>query len=501
MQNLDLWMEYIETTKKLPLFDQHAKEYAIPTIETGDWSQEPQYIARILENNDLSGLIELGETHRLEELFSWLHERDQKSLLLRCYDHLLAKLADDVPQGEGSGTIFRKLMGFLTHAPYLSIAFGRLVQGRVYKGAIAALLEGSAFEILRAFILSANQAEEFVATPLRAFLSTVELMSLSEFADLVQLISLTVRSPEVALNVLLGCLEPEATRILPGEPPLVRHFVRNIIANALDHIGEAAEQCQTRDDLLEIRLLDEQEDGYAVVEIPFRIDAAGGTPQTSAHVRLTAASLPKNVVVGRPYSIDALVIHSQHGLAKLVCYHPPPPFVLDCSWNMQNCGPFVTTKTSFDAIRAFAVEFEACCGIAQQILGLPPVIPDSASNVAPPDYLPKAQLNQSQNAAVETALKSSLTCLWGPPGTGKTETIVEMIRALQVHFEGSRILVTAPTHNAVDNVMRRYITKTDIKDREMRLPLRVSTDVSIAALRNTSILSYISTDSQGGPRL
>jgi hypothetical protein len=44
-----------------------------------------------------------------------------------------------------------------------------------------------------------------------------------------------------------------------------------------------------------------------------------------------------------------------------------------------------------------------------------------------------------------------------------------------------RILVTAPTHNAVDNVMRKYLDEA-AKDRLLGganpLPLRVSTDVS-----------------------
>ncbi|KAJ4268109.1 hypothetical protein NW764_014605 [Fusarium oxysporum] len=57
------------------------------------------------------------------------------------------------------------------------------------------------------------------------------------------------------------------------------------------------------------------------------------------------------------------------------------------------------------------------------------------------------------------ALNSCLLCLWGPPGTGKTETIVEMIYALQTADPKARVLVTVPTHNVVDNMMRRYIPR------------------------------------------
>ncbi len=39
------------------------------------------------------------------------------------------------------------------------------------------------------------------------------------------------------------------------------------------------------------------------------------------------------------------------------------------------------------------------------------------------------------------------------------------------------MIVTAPTHNAVDNVMRRYLKDTE--DIGMGSPLRVSTEVSL----------------------
>ncbi|KAK8048066.1 hypothetical protein PG996_016130 [Apiospora saccharicola] len=65
-------------------------------------------------------------------------------------------------------------------------------------------------------------------------------------------------------------------------------------------------------------------------------------------------------------------------------------------------------------------------------------------------------LNAGQSEAVRAALTHPLVSIWGPPGTGKTQTIVEILLGLQQKFPAERILVTAPTHNAVDNVMRRF---------------------------------------------
>ncbi|MCJ8288747.1 MAG: AAA family ATPase [Crocinitomicaceae bacterium] len=63
------------------------------------------------------------------------------------------------------------------------------------------------------------------------------------------------------------------------------------------------------------------------------------------------------------------------------------------------------------------------------------------------------QLNDSQRAAVNGMLVSDgLTILHGPPGTGKTTTLIEGI--LQLIKVGKRILVTAPSNAAVDNVAK-----------------------------------------------
>ncbi|XP_043216998.1 DNA-binding protein SMUBP-2-like [Amphibalanus amphitrite] len=63
-----------------------------------------------------------------------------------------------------------------------------------------------------------------------------------------------------------------------------------------------------------------------------------------------------------------------------------------------------------------------------------------------------SKLDRSQGRAVEMALRDRpLTVLHGPPGTGKTTTIVEVI--LQHVERGQRVLVCAPSNKAVDNLL------------------------------------------------
>jgi hypothetical protein len=63
-------------------------------------------------------------------------------------------------------------------------------------------------------------------------------------------------------------------------------------------------------------------------------------------------------------------------------------------------------------------------------------------------------LNERQRMAVAGALSTPHAfCIQGPPGTGKTTVICELVQ--QLIASGERILLLAPTHVAVDEVLRR----------------------------------------------
>lgn len=66
-------------------------------------------------------------------------------------------------------------------------------------------------------------------------------------------------------------------------------------------------------------------------------------------------------------------------------------------------------------------------------------------------------LNGSQMDAVRFALSADeVAIIHGPPGTGKTTTLVELIR--QITHSGKRVLAVAPSNMAVDNLMEKLVT-------------------------------------------
>jgi superfamily I DNA and/or RNA helicase len=67
-------------------------------------------------------------------------------------------------------------------------------------------------------------------------------------------------------------------------------------------------------------------------------------------------------------------------------------------------------------------------------------------------------LNQSQQQAVTAiAQNEQITIVHGPPGTGKTTTLIEAI--LQLIKAGEKVLVSAPSNTAVDNIAKGLAAK------------------------------------------
>ncbi|KAF8435216.1 P-loop containing nucleoside triphosphate hydrolase protein [Terfezia claveryi] len=64
-------------------------------------------------------------------------------------------------------------------------------------------------------------------------------------------------------------------------------------------------------------------------------------------------------------------------------------------------------------------------------------------------------LNPSQKSAVRFALASpDIALIHGPPGTGKTQTLIEVLQQL-VRVQGKRVLVCGPSNISVDNILLR----------------------------------------------
>lgn len=87
----------------------------------------------------------------------------------------------------------------------------------------------------------------------------------------------------------------------------------------------------------------------------------------------------------------------------------------------------------------------------------------------------EVELNESQRAAIEFALSAKdFAIIHGPPGTGKTTTVAELIR--QATQRSEKVLATAPSNLAVDNLLERLLG-AGVKAVRLGHPARVSPEL------------------------
>jgi superfamily I DNA and/or RNA helicase len=83
--------------------------------------------------------------------------------------------------------------------------------------------------------------------------------------------------------------------------------------------------------------------------------------------------------------------------------------------------------------------------------------PAARQDPGPVEFL-NAALNEGQRHAVRTALAArDAAVVHGPPGTGKTTVLVEIIR--QAVRRGERVLASAPSNVAVDNLLEKLLDR------------------------------------------
>lgn len=128
----------------------------------------------------------------------------------------------------------------------------------------------------------------------------------------------------------------------------------------------------------------------------------------------------------------------------------------DATWRLDLSPDEAGRQRQVAALnRTAAAEGDRLAELRKVLLGeTPATSPLTPTNDRSCDLLPF--LNPPQQAAVEFALNSpDVAVIHGPPGTGKTTTVVELIR--QAVARGEKVLACAPSNAAVDNMLEKLL--------------------------------------------
>ncbi|KAJ3528070.1 hypothetical protein NMY22_g9549 [Coprinellus aureogranulatus] len=342
-------------------------------------------------------------------------------------------------------------------------------------------------------------------------------------------IALSVRAKDMVQEVLL-VLNDSRLNHLPQPLSNAQAYGHKHALNVVfDRAEEAADECpctddgrprarqQTRPTQITLKFKDGPHSPF-IVKGDIRVDAKHSI-RLHSHVRFKATSKPDNRFLSTPV-LDGLVIVANRGEYRFRLMQPAPQELEKMDWLIYNAGSIATSQAMLDALKTLMNDRGSCCGFYDIITGDDQAPPSSpGSDIDTDDVLQnkgkaraedpepdntddeqdedKAQrpnldepfeivlptdssLNESQMLAVRS-WDARLSLIWGPPGTGKTTVVVDILRSILLTFKPKgklpKIIMTASTHNAVDNVLERFIR---INSRDKLLSedqiLRVATD-------------------------
>ena len=483
LRALDLWLESVDTLEVLPNFPDKTLSKSVPNIANVDWDRHSSFIGEVVRHKKYDLVLDATKS-QIEQLLQIGWKYDLVDLISEVYRRLLQS-----EEADGSRTlcctpeILRSLVDFLYFSPAMAIHFARLCPWCLLPATYSVLLRQEVLVILRALVLCANRMEELVLRHLRAVLQEDIVLTLRMVQDLLETASLATKNPDLLLSILMECRDALLHAVGDQSLDTVAYFLRNMFGVALDHCTEVCENHASKSASWMLTPLTGSGGKVAIVISQRRIDAP--KPSRLAigdHVRFVAKGESPNSCALQAATFDAVVQASSDNEFRFKCLCQPPPWLAHVAFKIKGCVPFVTSKTMGEALLALLTEKHKCCGLAQTLLEPATIRMDATTT----DTIVRDQgtglvegLNESQSLAVVVSTSTPLTCLWGPPGTGKTKTIVAILGELLKQDGKARILVAAPTHNAVDNVLRQFIKGALSKDRNLAEPIRVSTEVSI----------------------
>lgn len=488
MAVLDQWLHCVDTEEILPLFDKPQKDYVTTRFSGIDWddpavSQVAIEVTRDKNSSILRTVSSLDEIRQvltlLESCNEYQHVQSVYTELLTLEESGRCTVTQGGPRDHAARSdLAQLLVRFLQVAPYLIPLFFQSQTWARQKEALHEVITRLGPVLLKELVLTANTVQYAIRRSFLLLLQNLQQLSPHNFAELVELIALTISNVELAIDLLFECLEPETKRLLTGSAIEIEQVTKCLMGIALNHIDVMSGDKMLPTSPIELELDGIGQDGYQIVKFVLRVDAHRQI-QVGDHMRICPSQPPQNAPHQQMSAVDAIVIRSDRGTASLRCLHRLPSYTANCLWDITSCKSFVTCKAEFDAVLLFYTKKVECCKLYAILVGQRSDQIQLSQKVQP--FESNTTLNSSQNTALEAAMSNHCTFIRGPPGTGRIRTIVAILDQMQMHFKHMRILVAAPTHDAVDNILRRYIANPSAKNTRV-VPLRFSTRVCSSAL-------------------
>ncbi|KAI0685002.1 P-loop containing nucleoside triphosphate hydrolase protein [Cerioporus squamosus] len=475
-QAFDLRFEHIQTEETMKRFDYTKQTFAYHSIATYDWG------------GDNTGSIIFDSVTSVDVARQMLSRLDD-SQLLHCFGIAVQHRVET-----HVFAIFDILLGreelVLEDIRHCMDAYPSLVYCILKKyipEGPAELPEDMAScspSIIRNILRSANEMGIAALAALERLLPAIESLDLATYLDLLWSAAICVRSFKLVQEILLVLHESRNGSRASGRVLEFAH--KHALGVVFDRVEEAADTCPCDDygkprkqstrparaKLVPPQPRSSEEEGGAVLDDGLQGVGIAVVAHTRVdlpkpirihnHVRLQVASVAPNSTLPRPV-VDATVTRAGRGELYLDVKQPLPPEWQEVDWSIFDAGGIATSAAMLAAVQKLALKGYDCCRLHHVIVGLDPatdieehVIGQEEDATATSNDI-DASLNYSQQQAVRTAVRNPMSLIWGPPGTGKTTVVVQILVQYLRRFPEGKILMTASTHNAVDNVLERFV--------------------------------------------
>lgn len=475
MQKLDEWLNLIDTHEVLPLFAQKQRSYTSQILTGPSLNDSEHQVAQALLQQEDTPVRRFQSLRSAFDLLKRLIMSNERVIANRLFRQLAdVEYASASPRDQTDAA--RGLLEILPNAPYLISPFFKSHMWRSQKEQLRNCLSNLTLKLLKCLILVDHALHRLIHNPMRALLRETDELSMHDLTVVIELMILTVKDPDIALDLLMDCIEPGTSRLLKESSPAYEGFSRKLIGVALNYIGSIGSLRSPPSELIHLTP-DELDHDSQIVKAIVRIDSPLQQLRFGHHIQLQAAGTPQDAPLQQPYAMDATVVSVSIGQIMFRCLQKIPPYVEACDWTLMRIGSFSKTKAILQAILTFHDGKERTCRLYPNLVGSTQR-DQAVSEATVLPFSPYPTLNDSQNQALKSAMSYPVSIVWAPAGTGKMRTVMAILEQLLLALPEQRILVTAPTHNAVNNVLERFVG-TGCHIRCQTTPLRLATAVSI----------------------
>ncbi|KAF8555926.1 RdRP-domain-containing protein [Imleria badia] len=487
-QLFDMYLEHVKTEEYVGRFARELTSYNVKSVGDVDWSAHPEWIKDLF-------VPRTSET-MFKQLLSDLQHEQLQTLMTFALQH---RADNELYWTFGFVVTLQPVMVDMISTCLHKNPSLAYVLLKAYPPTESLLLHEQLVDlklpILRAILRAANALGVTTLIALEKIAQSINDIETSEYVELLMLAALSIR-PKTLLQETLLVLHESTSASREGSPAKA-YLHKHALAIAFDCAEEAADVCpcddtgrprNTKSSYPVLRLVQPEGSDEGHIDVHFRVDLFLPI-RLHSHVRLQCVSDPANAFIDRAV-VDGVVTKASRGEITVELFHPIPPEFAAMQWRIFDAGSLATARAMMDAVTKLWQDSYECCSIYDTIVVPPPRTGSEAvaDHIEEEDELVGTEsMNPSQIIAIRSSL-APLSLIWGPPGTGKTTVVVQILRYLLRKSPDCKILMTASTHNAVDNVLERFLEL----NRENRLLsddliLRVATDHSKV---NKALQSY-----------